>query len=460
MTAVERAKQRYEKLRSELLAMREELLSEVEETRLDEIREAMAKCHADMDAARNDIALFERSDKLIAERQIREDVNIGGTSPSEQRDLSPPTPEFIRERAELQYRQARGQTLTDAETAIAARVLPVENLFARIQWLRAIKRLDKLTHEERDAWRAYQDAHSRAIGGGFDATTPTDGAEFVPTMLEMQIFEHRQFSGPLAMDDYVRVARLDYYANLDIPVSTTVIEATGIAPATDSVQNDGTGADKPDTGEVAFQPKKYKLAIPVSAETMMSPVNFDAWIMTEVADGFGRAYNRQRSFGDGNGTNFRGAWTRGAALSVDTADEIGGNDILRLFGALDYAHFNRPGTQVHMHSSTELDLMRLADGRTADTVAYIRIAPDGTLVLPRGLRPMVNNAFAAKVADNAATDVFIGVGDLGSYGVFYAAGMRAYVEYFSQSDQYLMTFYAWVDGQPIRPAGFARLTNK
>ena len=454
MTGVQRAQELYEARRAELNRLRKELEGEVEETRLGEIREAMTKCHAAMDQAREDVKLFERSDALADQRMVRADVTAAQPA-SAQRDLTPPTVEDFRLRGELQYLQARGHSLTEEQSVVAARTYPVEDLFARVQVLRASGRLDQLSHEERTAWRAYQDVAKRAVAGGLDATT-NDGAEFIPTGLENTIMGAMQHYGGLGSDASVRVTRLGYYGNMDVPTITDVLTASGVGAATDAA------VDKPNTGKVSFTPHKYKLRIPVSAEVMLSPVNFQSWVVDAAAQGFWRAYNTQRSVGDNSGTNFQGAWADSAAARIATTaanDTVAGPDVLALYKLIDYAYSNSPNCEVHMHSDTELDLMLLADGSGTETVAYVRFAQNGELMLPRGKQPVINNALHDGVV-GAAGDDLIGIGDMNQYGVFYAAGMRVYTEYRSESDQYDMTWYQWSDGQRIQDAAFGRLENK
>ena len=459
MDALQVARRRRDAAIGEVENIRAQLFADdVDAERVDELREQLDRALAAFTAAEEDVKRAKQSATIANRRQTRADVNRGSAADagnSASRDLTPPTAVELRERGELMYRAMRGRSMSEEDTARAERQWPVERLFARVQWLRGIGRLDQLSTEERQAWNAYQDVMRRALSGGLDATA-NDGAEFVPTALEMEIFAARQFAGPFASDARLRVFRLDHYGNLDIPVVTDKLKASGVAIATDA------GADKPATGEVAFQPHKYKISIPVSSEVMMAPVNFDEFVMSEVGEAFGLGYNEQRTDGNGSGLNFAGAFAETAsaanAVAIAANTAIAGTDVLALYKLLDFSHMNRPGSSVQAHQSTFYDLMALADGSGSATVAYVRFTADGKLVLPNGMELEINNALDS--ARNAAGNNLIGLCDMGSYGVFYAMGMRAAVEYFSLSDQYLMSWYQWTDGQRIRDAAFRRLRGK
>lgn len=464
MTAVEQAQARYESERRTLISLRDELTrDDVTEERRGEIGEQMDRCHAVMSEARDDVKRLQATDALIDQRMVRRDVNIAGTQPSERRDFTPPTVEQIRERGELQWRETAGLPITDEEIAIANRRFPVEDLWGRYTWLRAIGRLDLLPTEQAEAYRGYRDnmetalaastlVQSRAITGGLDGTA-NDGADFVPTDLERTIHNIKRFVGPMADDSRLSVFRLDYYGNLTVPTGTAAAAADS-APAADLT------ITKPTTGSVTFTAKKYGVVVPVTAEIMMSPVNFQSWFNSQVARSFGRTFNNQRTVGDGSGRNFAGAWAGAAATRVSSAanDTLAAADLLSLFKGLGSQYYG-PDTSVQMNGDIELELMKFADGSGSDTVAYIRIDPvTGEVRLPRGLRAEINDAFTGVLTGNN-TLKWIGIGDLSQYGIYYAMGMRSALQYIAESDQWLLTFLQWTDGQRMDEGAFRSLHN-
>lgn len=452
MSLIKTLEQRANKLREEALKLALELRKEdLTEERRTEIREQLRKAKTDVENAREELQIV-RDMEPTPVAQARRDLNPGGGSPqASSPDLRSPTVEEIRERAQLGLYLNQGRTLSDEQIERAARTWPVEELFGRMQMDGARPSLNVVSADERSAWHAHQAVLTRALANPYNTTGATQGAEFVPTNIEQSIVGARKHDGPLAGDDLVSVFRIDYFGNLDVPRVTGAAEATPIAEGTD------TDGNRLATGNVSFNPHKFHYAVPANSEMLMGWVNFEEFITGEAGRGFGRAYNSQRTVGNGTGRNMRGFTDAGAdgtvRAVVGTADTIVKTDISAMYKLLDYGHFNRPGTRVMMHPSTELDLFDLADADGSIRISQVT----GQLLLPRNVPYELNSAMAVK---GAAGRRVMAVGDFGRYGVFYAAGMRVYTEYLSRSDQYLMTWYQWTDGQRIDGDAFRFLDDK
>lgn len=451
MTAIEQARDRLVQARRALLRLRGDL-NGADESRRAEVVAAMRAAHADAQEAESDVRMFEAADALGESDLARIDADRA-RAPSALRDLTPPTPDEIAYRGEIQYRIARGEDVSERERDFAAFTPAVERLFPRVLRLRAHGRLHELGAENLRAWRAYRE--NRAIAGGLDGTA-ADGAEWVPTNLENRIWAWSRLEGPMADDTRMTVARVDYFGAVRVSALNSVLSVSDVAQAKDLA---GAIAN---SGMYTLNPVKWVVAVPVSAEIFEGRLAVNDMLVRAAATAMGNRLNDQRTTGS-DGT-LEAAWKTTDPQHTDTEDngELAADDLVGLLTqgahpAPFWAH--RPNASVQMHGDT---LMNLIGGDGKD-VAHGRagtfaLTDSGDVVIGGGYTIERNPSLIA-IGTASAGNIVVAGADLAQYIVAYMMGMRASVEYLAESDQYMVSFFQWHNAARRSPNGFAHIQN-
>ena len=472
MTAVERLQNRHNEIAREVATVRSELFPEDEasapdEARCTELRDRLGTLATDYERTQSDLDLARQTEGIQEIRQLRADTRFGQddgpqngnrAEQSIERDLTPPTARQIFDQDMLAKRHLAGQDLSEADKVTVFRSTAAERLFGRVLLARSGGRSQNtLSDAEWAAWRAYQRNRAeaeRAINtNDFNITTATEGSEFVPTALETTIFGARSYAGPLAGDELVTAYRSPSYGNLDIP-TMGILTAGDKAEATDSVAKLAT------TGKVSFTPKDKEVFIVASEQIMMTPVNFETHISTEAGRALGRLYNTERSVGSGTSPAMQGfaGYTASALNSreVATAATIVEADVLAMLALLEYSNIGNPNTMIMFHASVLWHLWATRDATGGISVFNVNPAT-GMLIFPGGINYAVNNGLQALGTDD---NKVMGVGDFSRYGVYYAGGLRAAMDFDVRSGQYHIALRQWTDGSPIDASSFRFMADK
>ena len=185
---------------------------------------------------------------------------------------------------------------------------------------------------------------------------------------------------------------------------------------------------------------------------MLSPVNFDTHISAEAGRGFARLYNSQRTLGSGTGTSFTGAFGISGSQNTEyyqtaSATAITEAEFLGMLRLLDYDNVGNPSTRLMLHPNVLYYLW----GLNNSGFPIFNVNPvSGSLVFPDGIPYAANSGLEALATDNKV----VGIGDFQRYGVYYAMGLRAAMDYDIDADQYRMAWRQWTDGNPLDQNSF------
>lgn len=367
----------------------------------------------------------------------------------------------ISQRNDLLERHYAGEILGEEEAKRAHETFPAERLFFR-SFIEAARPGAAFTPEERQIWGDYQVEAQRAITPTMQAGSAAAGGSLVPETLVRRIFTKLKFYGPMADIGLVTQFTTDTTGDYKLPTVTnsTDKKAKIVAEGADATR------DTLQTGSITLNPRKYTFQLPVTYELLMGGnVDFEAWLMGEVAEFFGRALNEDFTVGDGSNKPtglVPSATTAGTnAIAANATNEPTEKNIFDLFALLDRSYLDLPDTRFMCHNTLLFKLMSLRAGGGSGNRVFDLSADRRLPILPGGVPIVVNNDI--KVG-TAAGDVIAALGPLSRYITLRAGGMRANSDYVQISDQYTLAWFEQRDGRPLFPAAadktFVFLTHK
>ena len=430
-----------------------------DETLYNEKREEAKKHFEENTQLLEDANLREKAEKAEERETIRaqalkdDQPGFNGKDVDSEQLNREVTVEDIQNRSALLEREYSGEKLTDEEREFALTEFPAERLYFRAVASRHNKTsalvADSFTSEERTAWAEWEKLHTRAISPAMAAGVTGLGGTLVPETLVRRIYARMAYYGPMNDSTLVTRHTNNTTGAFKLPTVTDNLtkKARIVAEGADATR------DTIATGVREITPYKYTFQLPVNWELLLAGnVSFEAWLMSEVGDFFGRALNEHFTKGDGASKPFgilsitQTDGTNTVRVSKTTlTDAAFEGKAYEALGLMDPAHVSLPSVRWQMNNSTMVDLLA---ARTTNGQKIWNVSQDARTLLFAGGIPVVPNNDIAKAADGTEQTLAV-LGPLSEYHVLSVSGMRSDVDRIQLSDQYGLAWFDMWGGIPF-----------
>lgn len=298
----------------------------------------------------------------------------------------------------------------------------------------------------------FRDLHAKNFRADLDTQTPTEGAEWVPS----QIFMAELIETMIAFGTIRGVVR-NITTATGVPMVLPTVDDTASLGEQVAEEAPVTAVD-PTTGEVTWGAFKYGSLVKWSAELLQdSPLNLTSILANLLGQRIGRA--QAAHFTTGTGTTepvgiVTGSTTATAEWDISPTNPYDNADVLiDLQAELDPAYVATGNVMWMFNRKTRAEVRKLKNAN-GDYIWQPGLRPgDPDMLLGD---PMVQNQ---EMADIGASAVPIVYGDMNSYIIRDAAGMRTKMldELYAVNDQFGLIVWRRSDGNVANPAAILNM---